>query len=141
MHATLVSGLRVELRRLVDGAGNRRSLTPTCFVGRPGGVQVRLEEVGAAGPSLRADLVERALDGLVALDGASAWVTRSGDLDLTDPDVAWFVAAGTGFGRHGLRLAAFPVLNRTGWVDLVSGEHHEWGRIRRRPRRSGPRAS
>lgn len=131
MHDSLVPGLRVELRRLVTEKGARRILPPVCFVGRPGGRSVRLLVDGPADPALRADLVERALDGPLDLDRACAWLTRTGDLGLTDADAAWFSAACTGFARHGLRLPAFAVLNGTGWVDLVSGERREWGRIRR----------
>ncbi len=122
--------LRLELRRFVTAAGTRRALPTTCHVGHPGGQHSALPDESLA--SLRADLVERAIDGLVGLDGACAWVTRGGELTTADADAAWFAAAREGFGRHGLPLPAFAVMNRSAWVDLVSGERREWRRVRAR---------
>ena len=130
MDSSLAAAVLVELRAFVRGAGSRRNLPPTCHVGHPGGQRSWFAHHEVDHASLRADLVERAIDGLAETSGACAWVTRSGGLQLTDPDVDWFAAARTGFGRHGLPVPAFLVLNRTGWVDLVSGERREWSRVR-----------
>jgi len=131
MDASLTAGIRDELRTFVTAAGMRRALATTCHVGHPGG-----EHTGFAHTlveaSLRADLVERVIDGLVVTERACAWVTRGGELGLSDADAEWHAAAMTAFGRHGLVLPAFFVLNRTGWLDLVSGERREWSRIRHR---------
>jgi hypothetical protein len=105
-------------------------------VGHPGGEQVRLEHAEVDDQCLRADLVERAVDGLLETRGACAWVTRSGELTLTDADAEWFAAARTAFGRHGIALPAFFVVNRRAWVDLVSGQRREWVRVRATPPRS-----
>jgi hypothetical protein len=121
-----------ELRAFVAAAGTRRALQTTCHVGHPGGEQVPLADVDE--PSLRTDLVERAIDGLGAIDGACAWVTRGGDLGTTDADANWFAAARAGFARHGLTLPAFVIVTRTAWMDLVSGERRQWRRVRTRPR-------
>jgi hypothetical protein len=131
MDSSLTAAVLVELRAFVSSAGHRRSLPPTCHVGHPGGQHCWFAHHEVDHPSLRADLVERAIDGLAETSGACAWVTRSGGLHLIDADADWFAAARTGFGRHGLVLPAFFVLNRTGWVDLVSGERREWSRVRR----------
>ena len=72
-----------ELRAFVAAAGTRRALRTTCHVGHPCGEQVSLAGVDEA--SLRADLVERAIDGLRATDGACAWVTRGGELAPPTP--------------------------------------------------------
>lgn len=80
--------------------------------------------------SLRADLLERAIDGLLETEGVCAWLTRGGELDLADADAEWCAAARTAFARHGLALPGFFVLNRRGWVDLLSGERREWSRVR-----------
>jgi hypothetical protein len=130
MDSSLAAAVLVELRAFVREAGNRRTLPATCHVGHPGGERSRFAHHEVDHPSLRADLVVRAIDGLSETSGACAWVTRSGGLHLTDPDAGWFAAARTGFGRHGLDVPAFFVLNRTGWVDLVSGERREWSRVR-----------
>jgi hypothetical protein len=134
MDPSLAAAIRGELRAFVDTAGTRRSLPTTCHVGHPGGQQSRWHHEGPDDdPTMRADLVERAIDGLAVTDGACGWMTRGGDLALTDADAEWFAAARTAFARHGLPLPAFLVLNRTGWVDLVTGERRQWSRLRRPP--------
>ena len=132
MNPTLASAIHVELRAFVKAAGTRRSLPVTCHVGHPGGQRARWPHEANTDPSLRADLVERAIDGLLDAEGACGWVTRTGGLALTDADAEWFAAARTGFARHGLPLPAFFVLNRTAWVDLVTGECRQWTRVRNR---------
>jgi hypothetical protein len=132
MHADLAAAIGDELRGFVAAAGTRRALPTTCHVGHPGGEQVALPDV--QDDSLRADLVERAIDGLRETEGACAWVTRGGDLGTTDADAAWFAAARHGFARHGLPLPGFVVVTRTAWQDLVGGTTREWRRVRsRRP--------
>ena len=76
MDEDLAAAVTEELRRFVDRTGNRRTLPPTCRVGVPAGEQVLLPVVPE--PSLRADLVERAIDGLTGTSGACAWLTRGG---------------------------------------------------------------
>ena len=134
MEPSLAFAIRAELRAFVIAAGTRRSLPTTCHVGHPGGEQVHLEHGVTTDPSLRTDLVERAIDGLLATDEACAWITRGGELTLADADAEWFAASQTAFARHGLPLPGFFVLNRSGWVDLVSGEQRLWARVRNRPR-------
>ncbi|SDS21570.1 hypothetical protein SAMN04488570_1387 [Nocardioides scoriae] len=131
----VVAGLRAEVRRFVTEAGTRRLVPATCRVGRPGGASLLLPGPGSdADAGLRADLVERALDGLEDARGALAWVARSGPLLAGDEELAWHAAARAGFGRHGLEVAAFVVLNRHGWVDLVGGDQRRWSRVRAAPR-------
>jgi hypothetical protein len=130
MDPSLATGIRAELRAFVTGAGNRRALPTSCHVGHPGGEHSRFAHAAVDEASLRADLVERALDGLEVVDGACAWVTRGGELHLTDADAEWFAASMTAFARYGLVLPAFFVLNRTGWIDLVSEERRQWTRVR-----------
>lgn len=128
----LLAAIQSELRAFVLAAGTRRSLPTTCHVGHPGGEHATWVHGGSADdPSMRADLVERAIDGLVVTSGACGWLTRGGGLDLADADAEWFAAARNGFARHGLTLPAFFVLNRTGWVDLVTGKRRAWTRVRR----------
>jgi hypothetical protein len=131
MDQELAQGITRELRAFVAAAGTRRALPATCHVGRPGATSTSLADVAEA--SLMADLVERAIDGLLETEGACAWVTRGGDLGITDADAAWFAAARAGFARHGLALPAFVVVTRTAWMDLVGGERREWRRVRTRP--------
>ncbi len=133
MDPSLSSAFHEELRAFVGAAGTRRALTTTCQVGHPGGQRVQWEHGGPDDdPTMRSDLVVRAVDGLLEIDGAGGWITRSGELDLVDADVEWFAATRSGFAHHGLQLPYFLVLNRTGWVDLVTGERRAWSRVRAR---------
>ncbi len=135
----LSAAVRAELRAFAVAAGTRRSLPTTCHIGHPGGEHSSwVQGGGAEAPGLQADLVERAIDGLVLTDGACGWLTRGGELDLADADAEWFAAARCGFARHGLSLPAFFVLNRTGWVDLVTGERRTWTRLRQSRHSPGP---
>ncbi len=130
MDSTLATGIRAELHAFVAAAGTRRSLPTSCHVGHPGGEQSRWLPDVTTDPSMRTDLVERAIDGLAVTESACAWVCRGGELEVSDVDAEWFAAARTGFARHGLRLPAFFVLNRTGWLDLVTQERRRWSRVR-----------
>ena len=130
MDPALHDAVTAELRAFVRDAGRRRSLPTTCHVGLPGGERVSIPHVEAHDLSLRTDLVVRAVDGLLSTDGACAWVTRGGPVGTVDADAEWFAASRAGFAGHGLRLPAFLVLHRYGWVDLVSGEQRRWLRVR-----------
>jgi hypothetical protein len=131
MDADLAQAITRELRDFVAMAGTRRALPTSCHVGHPAGEQVSLPEVAEHG--LRTDLVVRAIDGLLELDGVCAWLLRGGDLGTTDSDAAWFAAAREGFARHGLVLPVFAVVTRAAWLDLLSGERRAWVRVRARP--------
>lgn len=130
--ADLTAAIHGELRAFVRAAGTRRALPTTCHVGHPGGERAHWPHEVTEDRSLRADLVERAIDGLLETEGACAWVTRGGEPDLSDADAEWFAAARTAFARHGVPLPAFFVLTRNAWVDLVSGERRRWTRVRSR---------
>ena len=135
----LAGQLRAALCDFVSAAGTRR-LLPTLFhVGTPGGEHLTLPHDAYFDPGLRADLVERALDGLEGAAGTRPvpWLTRTGDLAPTDPDFAWFAAAREGFGRHGIALPGFFVMTRYGWLNLANEDVIRWRRVR--PRRPGAR--
>jgi hypothetical protein len=135
----LVSAVHRELKAFVGSAGTRRSLPTTCHVGHPGGERSSWPHEITLDRSLRADLVERAIDGLVMTDGACVWLTRGGAPGLCDADAEWFAASLTAFARHGLVLPAFLVLTRSAWVDLVTGERRQWSRVRNRSPATPPR--
>ncbi len=144
METDLEDALRAEVRAFVTRSGTTRRVPTTCHVGRPGGEQVVLPgELGAVpqalvprglvAQGLATDLVVRALDGLLVPLSACVWVCRPGPLGRGDVETRWYAAARAGFARHGLDLPLFGVLNRTGWLDLVGGERHEWSRLRASP--------
>ena len=128
----LAGQLRAALCDLVTSAGLRRVLPVVFHVGTPGGEQITLPHDPCFDSGLRADLVERAIDGLEgkAAERPCPWVTRSGDLAPADADFAWFSAAREGFGRHDLELPGFFVLTRYGWLNLANEDVIRWRRIR-----------
>ena len=128
----LAGQLRAALCDFVSSAGTRRRLPTLFHVGTPGGEQITLSHDLYFDAGLRADLVERAIDGLDGLAGTRPvpWLTRTGDLSPTDADFAWFSAAREGFGRHDLELPGFFVITRYGWLNLANEDVIRWRRIR-----------
>jgi len=130
----LAGQLRAALCDFVRAAGTRRKLPVTFHVGTPGGAQVSLPHDPCFDAGLRADLVERAIDGLEGSAGERPcpWLTRTGDLVPGDADFAWFAAAREAFGRHGVPLPGFFVLTRYGWLNLANEDVIRWHRVRAR---------
>jgi hypothetical protein len=130
----LAGQLRAALCDFVSAAGTRRRLPTTFHVGTPGGDQVTVPHAVHFDAGLRADLVERAIDGLDGRAGERPvpWLTRTGDLTPADADLAWFAAAREGFGRHGLELPGFFVVTRYGWLNLANDDVIRWRRVRPR---------
>jgi hypothetical protein len=128
----LAGQLRAALCDFVASAGARRRLPTLFHVGTPGGDRITLPHELTFDSGLRADLVERALDGLEgrAAERPVPWLTRTGDLAPTDADLAWFSAARDGFGRHGLELPGFFVVTRHGWFNLANEDVVRWRRVR-----------
>ena len=132
----LAGQLRAALCDFVTSAGTRRRLPTLFHVGTPGSDRITLPHDVAVDAGLRADLVERALDGLEGRAGERPvpWLTRTGDLSPTDADFAWFSAARDGFGRHDLDPPGFFVVTRFGWFNLANEDVVRWRRVR--PHRS-----
>jgi hypothetical protein len=135
----LAGQLRTALCDFVTGAGSRRRLPTLFHIGTPGGEEITLPHDQYFDAGLRADLVERAIDGLGGRAGERPvpWLTRCGDLSPTDADFAWLSAAREGFGRHDRELPGFFVITRHGWLNLANDEVIRWRRVRpaRTPRR------
>lgn len=130
----LAGQLRAALCDFVSTAGTRRQLPTLFHVGTPGGEHITLPHDACFDAGLRADLVERVLDGLEgrAWERPVPWLTRTGDLAAADPDLAWFAAAREGFGRHGLGMPGFFVITRYGWLNLATEDVIRWRRFRPR---------
>ena len=120
----------------------RRRFPMGVHVGTPGGER-RTASVPWPVPrgydaGLRLDLVTALLDGsggegadaAEAPAAASAWVTRPGDPVLHDQDLAWYSAAAHAFAAYDVRLLGFRAVTRSGWLDVASGEHRVWRRLR-----------
>jgi hypothetical protein len=128
--AEVAALLRAALSAHVRGAGTRRALPTVVHVGTPGLDEFLLREEPQLDAGLRADLVERALDGLDLSRAPLSWITRTGVLSPGDADLAWFAAAREAYGRHALELPGFFVMTRYGWLDLSTDEGITWSRIR-----------
>lgn len=113
----------------------RRHYLPLVHVGRPGGPQtlfaVRAED--GADQALRADVVAAMVRRVTRVPGSPeapmVWLTRSGELDLQDVDVAWLAAARAAYAEAQAPLT-MVVVNRRGWRDPRSGVGCTWSRMR-----------
>lgn len=129
--------LRRALIDLVTECGPRRSFPPLLRLGDPGGVHRYFADDPGYDSGLRADVLERALDGFdLEHELPTCWLTRSGELVPGDLDFAWFAATREAFGRHGSDLPAFFVMTRRGWLDLVEDTGPTLCNIRPRRRTS-----
>ena len=135
-------------RREVGGfrASEQRRRHPLgIHVGEPGGWRTTVElpwpEPRWRDSGLRTDVVTALLAHTdpATVVAAHGWITRPGVPELHDADLAWFAAAVRGWGAHGVALTGFHAVTRTGWVDVVTGEHRVWKRLRLGPGARGPR--
>ncbi len=126
--------VRRALADFVVAAGTRRSLPREFHLGVLGGEHLTLSDDPALDAGLRADVVERALDGIDRnqVPQPVPWITRSGELVPGDADFAWLAAALEAYGRHALTVPGFYVITRYGWIDLTADEVVRTGRTRRR---------
>lgn len=131
-HTPPVLALRRAQSDFVAAAGTRRALGREFHLGVPGGEHLTLADDPTLDAGLRADVVERALDGIDLLKTPQPvpWVTRSGELVAGDADYAWLTASMEAFGRHSLTVPGFYVVTRYGWLDLVAGHLVRTGRVR-----------
>ncbi len=137
--APLGSGRLADLRTEVGRfriCEPRRRFPPAVHVGRPAGPResAALTETKGYDAGLRADVVSRLLD-LLAWDlpeEPAAWLTRPGDLEPQDVDLAWLAASHLAFAMHGRSLASYYVITRAGWLEMRSGQRRVWKRLRLR---------
>lgn len=122
--------LRLALTQHVATAGTRRALPTIMHLGLPGAEEIAVPEEPGLDAGLRADLLERALDGLDLERGALPWLTRVGELAPGDADLAWCAASREAFGRHALEFPGFFVMTRYGWFDLATDRVVRWSRVR-----------
>jgi hypothetical protein len=93
---------------------------------------------------LRLDLLSGLLDAFLGADrvattGPAAgagrwelfgWVTRPGEPVLHDRDLEWYSSAAHAFAAYDVRLLGFRAVTRSGWLDVVNGDHRVWRRLR-----------
>jgi hypothetical protein len=124
--------LRTEAGRFREGE-RRRRFDVAIHVGTPAGERRSVAVPAKQQPYLdrdtRIELFSALLE--VAPDGCdSAWLTRPRTAVLEPGDTAWMVGAAVAFGAAGVDLAGFFAITRDGWVDVRTGEHRVWKRLR-----------
>lgn len=136
-HPDVASALRQEVGEFRRGE-RRRRFPLGVHAGTLGGprasVQVGWPEPASYDAALRLDMVDALLaqeaDTPTGRRHVDVWLTRPGVPELHDLDLAWHAAARHAAGAHGLALAAFHVVTRTGWLDVLTGESRTWKRLR-----------
>jgi hypothetical protein len=123
------------LRRLVldHRATERRHRFPAVLhLGGPGSLEAgRVDESEAVlDHALRCDVLEAMLRRAPA-GPLMTWLTRPGDLQVQDVDLAWLRAVAAVNGETG-RSLPYLVVTREGWRDPWSGVHRSWRRLRER---------
>jgi hypothetical protein len=90
---------------------------------------VRAQDLPAVDAALRIDVLSSLVEQAPAA-GLTAWVTRPGEPEPHDLDLAWMAAASVAFGIHGRETDGFYAITRTGWLDVRTGERRTWKRLR-----------
>ncbi|MFL6060390.1 MAG: hypothetical protein ACJ72E_04090 [Marmoricola sp.] len=136
----LETQLARAVRRHARTTSSRSRVSPWLRLGPPAGQHLGFADHAAYDAGLRADVIERALDGFdPAAAPPLAWLTRSGAPVPGDLDLAWLAACREAFGRHGIELDGFYLLTREVWTDLLGDGTVTTVRIgRRRPHASAP---
>jgi len=120
--------LREAVRRHAAGE-RRRRFAPVLHVGRPGGQEVSAAAaLSGTDHALRSDVCAA----LLARSGSVphlVWLTRPGELEPQDIDLAWLAAARSAYAEAGRDLT-WVVVTRHGWWDPRSGLRRQWQRIR-----------
>jgi hypothetical protein len=130
--------LRRDLREAVHAlrAGTRRRVfAPVLHVGTLGGPEVTYDAGAGVEVGLRAEiaaaLVSRAL---VEVDRPEAWLTRVGEPEPHDVDLAWLPPVRRAFAEAGLRPRCVAVVTKNGWYDPFLDARVVWDRLRIRGR-------
>ena len=124
--------LRLEVGRF-RRRESRRVFDLAVHVGEPAGERdsfvARAQDLPVLDDALRIDVVSSLVE-QTPETAAYAWVTRPGVPAVHDRDLEWLAAASAAFGAHGRGLAGFYAVTRTGWLDVRTGEHRVWKRLR-----------
>lgn len=110
-------------------AEHRRRFAPVLHVGVPGVREVcAVAALTGTDHALRTDV----MGALLARTGHGShlvWLTRAGELEPQDVDLAW-LAAGRSAYAEADRDLAWVAVTRHGWWDPRSGLRRQWQRIR-----------
>jgi hypothetical protein len=104
------------------------------YVGQVGGPRdsfvARAQDLPALDAALKVDVVSALVETMPAHQCGHAWTARAGWPETSDADLAWLAAATVAFGMHGRALEGFFAITRSGWLDVRTGEHRVWKRLR-----------
>jgi hypothetical protein len=123
------------LRHLVldhKAAERRRRFPAVLHVGSPGGAPVGQvdESEDVLDDALRCELLGAMLRSRPP-GRTMVWLTRPGELDVQDVDLAWLRAVAAVGGEAEDRLP-YVVVTRRGWLDPRTGSGRSWTRLRQR---------
>ncbi|HSJ19487.1 MAG TPA: hypothetical protein VK964_02840 [Nocardioidaceae bacterium] len=126
--------LRLEVGRLRRDEFRQR-FDSVVHVGRLGGecrrCTVPTADLGVLDAGTRTEVISRLLEEVPVPEASAAvWVTRAGEPQVQDDDLAWHAAACLAFGALGRSLEGFWAVTRTGWLDIRTGESRTWKRLR-----------
>jgi hypothetical protein len=133
--ALTASLLRLEVGRL-RSRETRARFDTVVHLGTLGGDHrtciVPLADLTVVDAGTRTDVVSWLLeeDRPDAAGPVGVWLTRAGEPQLQDEDLAWLSATVRAFGALGRTLDGFWSVTRTGWLDVRSGESRTWKRLR-----------
>ncbi len=123
--------LRRAVLEHVGSLSTGRRFPPVLHVGRPGASPRRftVADDEHTDHTLRVDVVAALLGGRP--DGVVpwAWLTRTGQLEPCELDLAWLRATRTAYAEAGADLT-MVVVTRRGWCDPRSGISRTWVRLR-----------
>lgn len=110
----------------------RRVFDPTIYVGVLGGAResfvIRAGDLPTIDWALRTEVISSLLEDCVL--ATAGWLTRAGEPEVYDSDLAWLAAGTIAFDMHGRDLDTFHVITRYGWRDVRGGACKTWRRLR-----------
>ncbi len=122
--------LREEVGRL-RAHESRRAFDPSVHVGELAGGRtgfvLRARDEPAMDAAMRIDVSCR-LVGDSPPGWRTAWLVRPGTPEPHDLDVQWLAAVRIAFGIHDRTLDGCYALTRSGWRNVLTGEHQVWAR-------------
>lgn len=112
----------------------RRIVPPVVHVGAPGGRAASFADLPAdrLDHGLRTEVMAALLSRALVHDSQPVtWLTRPGELETHDADLAWLAAARSAYGEADVPLT-MAVVTRDGWRDPRTGRGATWKRLRDR---------
>lgn len=131
--ASVASLLRLEVGRLRahESHGYFDTVVHLGWIGTPHVTcTVSRADLPVLDACTRCEVVTRLLEEDRIGNSSSVWLTRAGEPELQDGDLAWLAAVSRAFGALRRRLDGLWIITRTGWLDVRTGDSRTWKRLR-----------